>query len=115
LPTAEDVYREAQVTAEHLLAEARATAQSMVDQARMARDAELEAARVEGQRNGYEAGYGDGMDASDRESAGLIGTAEQIALHVAHERDALLESSELEIIELALAIVRTRSQRSHRG
>ena len=103
-PTAEEVYREAQCTAEQLLDEARATAASMVEQARLARDGELEAARVEGQRAGYEAGYGDGMDASDRESAGLIATAEQIALHVSRERDSLLEASEAEIIELALSI-----------
>ncbi|MBC7643485.1 MAG: hypothetical protein H7123_00040, partial [Thermoleophilia bacterium] len=63
-----------------------------------------EAARVEGKREGYEAGYGDGMDASDRETAGLISTAEQIALHVSRERDALLESSESELVELALSI-----------
>ncbi|MBC7644454.1 MAG: hypothetical protein H7123_04950, partial [Thermoleophilia bacterium] len=104
VPTAEDVYREAQATADLLLAEARATAQSMVEQARMSRDAELEAARVEGKREGYEAGYGDGMGASDRETAGLISTAEQIALHVSREREALLESSECELVELALSI-----------
>jgi flagellar assembly protein FliH len=87
-----------------ILDEARRTAEQMVEQGRLSRDAELEAARREGHQAGYEQGYGDGLATADRETAGLIATAESIATHVARERAQLLEGGEGELVELALAI-----------
>lgn len=101
---AEGVYQHASVSAEDIIRDARATAASMVEQARLARDAELEAARKSGHQAGYEAGYGDGMDLADRESAALIATAEQIAINVAAERDRLLTGAEADMVELAIDI-----------
>lgn len=83
-----------------ILANARETAETMIAQTRASLDGELELAR----RAGYEAGYTEGLEIADRDSASVIATAEHIASCVAHERTMLIEHSEGEIVDLALAI-----------
>lgn len=85
---------------ERILAEARQTAETMLAQARAAIEADREAARTAG----YEAGYAAGMEAADEESSALVRTAEQIAVHVAQEREQLLAEAEGELVELALSV-----------
>src|SRR6187455_1450916 len=60
---------------ESVLSRARETAQQMIEQTRILCEADREAAHAAG----FEAGFQTGMDSADRESAGLIATAEQIA------------------------------------
>lgn len=86
--------------AQKLIDDARATAESMITQARNAMAAETEAAR----QRGHELGYCEGQELADRECAGLVAAAEQIAANVARERELLLERSEADIVELAIAI-----------
>jgi flagellar assembly protein FliH len=87
---------------ESVLARARETAQQMIEQTRILCEADREAAHSAG----FEAGFAAGMDSADRESAGLIATAEQIATRTVEEREELLRQAELEIIELSLNIAR---------
>lgn len=91
---------QARTEASRVLDEARETARQMVEHAREVRDAELADARLEGYRLGYE----EGLEAVDRDCASLVSTAETIAANVAAERQRLLESSEGEVVELALRI-----------
>lgn len=83
-----------------VIEQARRTAESMLEQTRAACEADREAARAAG----YEAGYAAGMEAADDESAALIRTAEQIALHVASERERLLAASEADLVDLAIVV-----------
>ena len=101
---AERAWADARSYADYLVEQANATAKDMVDQARMLRDAELDAARQQGYREGYESGYSEGMSAADRESAGLIHTAEQIALQAVTERSRAVQGAELAVVELAIDI-----------
>lgn len=98
--TYDDLYLQARQRSEAAIAEAQRTAAQMVDQARQMRDSELESAR----RAGYEAGYADGIEAADRETAGLVATVEQMAVSAARERDALVAGAEADIVRLAIAI-----------
>jgi flagellar assembly protein FliH len=93
-------HAQARTEAARIIEEARQTAKQMVEHARSVRDSELADARLEGYRIGYE----EGLEAADREAAGLISTAETIATNVATERQRLLEESEGEIVDLALHI-----------
>lgn len=86
--------------AQRIVAEARERAEHMLADARLARDAEIEAARTQG----YERGYTEGMEAADRDSAGLLAAAEAIAEKLASEREALLDRSEEEVVKLAAAM-----------
>lgn len=100
LPDLERVPGGTAAQAQRVLAEARESAEQMIQQARLARDAELDAAR----REGYAAGYAEGIEAADRDMAGLLATSEAIAANVAREREDLLVQAEGEIVSLALAI-----------
>lgn len=102
----EQVYSDAKSYAEYLVDQARETAASMVEQARMLRDSELDAARQKGYQEGYEAGYSEGISLADRESAGLIRTAEQIAMQVAAERNRSVLGAERDVVELAIEVAR---------
>lgn len=100
----ERAWSDARSYADYLVEQAHATAQDMVEQARMVRDSELDTARQQGYREGYESGYAEGMTAADRESAGLIHTAEQIALQAVTERTRAVQGAELAVVELAMDI-----------
>lgn len=90
----------AQNTAAQILADAREAAREMLAQAKASianeRKTVIEAARKEG--------HAQGIAQADTEMAGLIGTCEQIGLHLATERDNVLANNEREIVELALSI-----------
>jgi flagellar assembly protein FliH len=90
--------------AEQLVDDARAKAEEMVEQARQVRDSEIAAARQQGFEAGYASGYAEGSAAADREAAGLISTAEQIAMQVAGEHQRVVLSAERDVVELAIDI-----------
>lgn len=86
--------------AQRIIDEARATAEQMLLQAREACVAELESSKL----RGYEQGYGDGMAAADRETAGTVAAADAIAANVAREREDLLRRSEQDVVKLAIQV-----------
>jgi flagellar biosynthesis/type III secretory pathway protein FliH len=88
--------------ARRIVEDARRAAEEMLQQARASCDSVLRAARDEG----YGDGFAQGVEAADRETAGLIATAEAIATNVARERDHLLSQAEGELVELAMHVAR---------
>lgn len=86
--------------ARQVVAEARETARMMLQQAREV----ITADRAAAVRDGYEQGLAQGRAEADAEAAGLLRTCEQIGVHVAQERERVLDASEADIVELAISI-----------
>lgn len=86
--------------ARRIIEAARQQAAHMLEQSRAVIAADREAAREAGQREGYAAG----MAEADAETAGLVATCERIGINVMEERQRLLDESERDVIDLAMAI-----------
>ena len=109
---AEQELRYAQVQAEAILADARKEAEAYREKARNECEAALDALREEARKEGYTAGYAEGMDRATEEGRRQLEKlaaeqAKEVAgflEQAAKERDQLLDDTREEMKDLAIAI-----------
>lgn len=96
----DDLIVSAQARAQQIIVEARDTARTMLRQAREV----IESDRIAAVESGREQGRIEGRAEADLEASGLLHACEQIGIHVAQERQDVLEANEQDVVELAIAI-----------
>ncbi len=83
-----------------LEAEAQARAAAIIAEA----EAQAGAVRARAYEDGFAAGHAEGISAADRDSAGVIQVAEEVAASLVAERDQQLADAESELVELSIHV-----------
>jgi flagellar assembly protein FliH len=103
---AEQILAKARREAELILRQAEEQAAMLLAQERMRVESILQAEREEAKRFGYEAGYGEAVQAVEADYASRLDHAEKLIQSALEERQLLLEDAQPMIVELACAIAR---------